>query len=98
MKTYIEIEIDNESYTAEVEYSFFTYEETDNGEESCMIESIIFSNNIATQYGHSIQISEEVSDLIQKYYPEQYEDAEYRCLVDFKHRQAQEWTFTQEEQ
>ena len=98
MKTYIEIEIDNESYTAEVDYSFFTYEETDNGEESCMIESIIFSNNISTQYGYPIEIDKDVSDFIERYYPQQYEDAQYRCLVDFKNRQAQEWTFTQEEQ
>ena len=98
MKTHIDIQIDNESYTAEVDYSFFTYEETDNGEEACIIESIIFSNNIATQYGHSIQIDEEVSELVKKYYSDQYENAQYRCLVDFKNRQAQEWTFTQEEQ
>jgi len=98
MKTQIDIQIDNESYTAEVDYSFFTYEETDNGEESCIIESIIFSNNIATQYGYPIEIDKDVSDFIEKFYPQQYEDAQYRCLVDFKNRQAQEWTFTQEEQ
>lgn len=97
MKTHIDIQIDNESYMAEVEYSYFSYEETDNGEESCIIESIVFDNNIATKYGYSIQIGEEVSNLIEKLYPEQYEDAQYRCLVDFKHRQAQEWTYTQED-
>jgi len=98
MKTYIDIQIDNESYTAEVEYFFFTEEESNHEEEHCNIESIIFSNNIATQYGYSIQIGEEVSDFIEKFYPVQYEDTQYRCLVDYKNRQAQEWTFTQEEQ
>ena len=58
MKTHIDIQINNESYMAEVEYSYFSYEETDNGEESCIIESIVFDNNIATKYGYSIQIGE----------------------------------------
>lgn len=98
MKTQIEIEIDNEGYTAEVEYFFFTEEESYHEEEHCNIESITFSNNIATKYGYPIEIDKDVSDFIEKFYPQQYENAQYRCLVDYKNRQAQEWTFTQEEQ
>jgi hypothetical protein len=98
MKTDINIKIDGELYAAEVEYFFFTEEESNYQDEHCNIESIVFDNNIATDFGFPIQKDKDVSNFIENYYNEVYEEIKYRCLVDYKRRQANEWTFIQEEQ
>jgi hypothetical protein len=95
MNTLIEITIDNETYLANVEYFYYTEEETETGQEECIIESIKFDNNIATQHGYPIQIGKDCNDLIQKLYPEIYEDILDSCLRDYKHKRSMYWIFAE---
>lgn len=97
MKTQIEITIDNETYLAEVEYFFYSEEESSYEKEYCNIESITFNNNISTRYGYPIEIGKDCNDLIQILYPKTYEKVEESCLRDYKHKQHLYWASTQED-